>query len=353
MAVSLKDISEHLDLSICVVSQVLNNHPRSRSLRPETRERVLAAARELGYSRNEMAAAMAKKHSNVLAFVTGDMGSVEYTGRIQNGVLEAAAACNYLVMLHRLKDFSPAETAQKILGWRAAGVVFHVAGLEDICRITPVLDQNRIPWGTVNLSNPGGIGVTSDDFSGIESLVGLFHEKGRRHAAFLSQGRSGKEFSLTRSSGYLSGMKKYYPDKEPLILDHGDLSGLFRQLESGNIDAVICESDHLAASLVNAAAARGIDVPQKLSVAGFGNSVISEYTNPPLTTVAQDFEDMGTQTVQQLVHVIEKRKTKTDFCRLLPAKIIERSSTQAEDRNHYTDMTDLFFKTQQQRGGNQ
>ena len=326
MAVSLKDISEHLDLSICVVSQVLNNHPRSRSLRPETRERVLAAARELGYSRNEMAAAMAKKHSNVLAFVTGDMGSVEYTGRIQNGVLEAAAACNYLVMLHRLKDFSPAETAQKILGWRAAGVVFHVAGLEDICRITPVLDQNRIPWGTVNLSNPGGIGVTSDDFSGIESLVGLFHEKGCRRVAFLSQS-SGKEFSLTRSAGYLSGMKKYYPDKEPLILDHGDLPELFRQLESGNIDAVICESDHLAASLVNAAAARGIDVPQKLSVAGFGNSVISEYTNPPLTTVAQDFEDMGTQTVQQLVHVIEKRKEKNVFCRLLPAKIIERDST--------------------------
>jgi LacI family transcriptional regulator len=327
MAVSLKDISEHLDLSICVVSQVLNDHPRARSLRPETRERVLAAARELGYCKNEMAASMAKKHSNVLAFVTGDMGSVEYTGRIQNGVLEAASSCNYLVMLHRLNDFSPAETAQKILGWRAAGVVFHVAELEDISQITPVLDRNHIPWGTVNLSNPEGIGVTSDDSAATESLVALFHKKGCRHVAFLSQGGEKVEFCQTRTAGYLAGMKKYYPEKAPLILNSGEPSELFRLFEENFADAVICVSDHLAASLVNAAASRGIGIPQKLSVAGFGNSVISEYANPPLTTVAQDFEDMGTQTVRQLVHVIEKRKAKKDFCRLLPAKIIERDST--------------------------
>ena len=328
MAVSLKNIAEHLNVSTCIVSQVLNNHPRALSLRPETREKILAAARELGYSRNEMAAAMTRKNSNVLAFVTGDMGSVEYTGRIQNGVLEAAGKCNYLVMLHRLNDSSPAETAQKILGWRAAGVIFHVISLESIYEITQILEKNNVPWGTVNLSNPGGIGVTSDDFSGTENIVKLFAEQGCRRVAHLTSDGGKKEFVIKRSDGYLSGIKKYYPSQSEIIFNFkGAAAELLTQIRELGADAVVCDSDHIAAALVNAAVSAGIRVPEELAVAGFGNSVISEYTNPSLTTVAQDFEDMATQTVKQLVRVIEKRQAETGYDQFLPVKIIQRNST--------------------------
>ena len=329
MAVSLKSIAEHLNVSTCIVSQVLNDHPRARSLRSETREKILAAARELGYSRNEMAAAMARKNSNVLAFVTGNMGAVEYTGRIQNGVLEAAGRYNYLVMLHRLNDSSPAETAQKILGWRAAGVIFHVVSLEDIKEITQVLEKNDIPWGTVNLSNPGGIGVTSDDFSGTENMVKLFAQNNRRHAAYLtSSGNEIGEFAVKRSSGYISGIKKYYPSHSETILNFSSgMPELLSQIRELKIDAIVCDSDRIAAELINAAVSAGFRVPEELSVAGFGNSVISEYTNPPLTTVAQDFEDMATHTVRQVVCVIEKCRAETEYNQFLPVTILQRGST--------------------------
>lgn len=337
MAVSLKHIAEHLNVSTCIVSQVLNDHPRARTLRPETREKILSAARELGYSRNEMAAAMAKKHSNILAFVTGDMGSVEYTGRIQNGVLDAAGACGYLVMLHRLNNSSPAETIRKILGWRAAGVIFHVVSLEDIREITPVLDKNKIPWGTVNLSNPGRIGVTSNDFAGTEELTGLLSQKGHRRTAYAAVETPPGEFRRARENGYLSGMKKYYPADEPVFIrlpqpvdnENIDMQNVIPEIREKQIDAVICESDHIAACLLRQAVQSGLRVPEDLAIAGFGNSIISEYTNPPLTTVAQDFEDMATQTLRQLIGVIEKRKALTEYSQFLPVRIIRRGSTGA------------------------
>ena len=79
MAVSLKDISQRTHINICSVSQVLNNHPKAERLRQETRDKILLAAKELGYCRNEAAATIRKKRSNVLAFVTSEMGSIEYT----------------------------------------------------------------------------------------------------------------------------------------------------------------------------------------------------------------------------------------------------------------------------------
>ncbi len=341
MAVSLKNIAEHLNVSTCIVSQVLNNHPRALSLRPETREKIIAAARELGYSRNEMAAAMAKKNSNILAFVTGDMGSVEYTGRIQNGVLEAAGECNYLIMLHRLNDSSPAETIKKILGWRVSGVVFHVASLETISEITVKLDKQNIPWGTVNLSNPDGIGFTSNDFDGIEELTGLLFKNGCRKTAYAAIENPPGEFRRARENGYLSGMKKYYPGNEPVFIrlpepennESINMQNVISEIRRKQVDGVICESDHIAAALLRQAVQSSLRVPEDLSITGFGNSVIAEYTNPPLTTVAQDFESMGRQTVHKIINVIEKHKKEELFEQLLPTQIISRQSVKMSVNN--------------------
>ena len=332
MAVSLKNIAERVNVSICSVSQVLNDHPRAQALRPETRKKILDAARELGYFKNEMAASMVRKNTRVLAFVTADMGSIEYTGRIQNGVLEAAGQCDYLVMLHRLNNSSPAETIRKLLGWRVAGVVFHVASLETISGITAKLDKQNIPWGTVNLSNPGGIGSTSNDFAGVEELTGLFSRNGHRKTAYVAVGYTDGEFRRTRESGYLSGMKKYYPSDEAVFIclprpgdnKNTNIQNVIPELLEKQIDAVICESDHIAAALLRQAIQSGLRVPEDLSIAGFGNSVIAEYTNPPLTTV--DFEGMGRQTVHNIIRAVEKRKKEEVSDQLLPAQIIIRQS---------------------------
>ena len=332
---TMSDIAAECGISRSVVSLVLNGRDKELGIAPSTRDQILRVAGEIGYCRNELAASIGKKHSQVLAFVTADMGSVEYTGRIQNGVLDAASERGYTVTVHRLKKNTNTEIIRKILGWRAAGVIFHVASLEKIREITDVLDKNAIPWGTVNLSNPGGIGVTTDDRSGIENAVRLLAEHGHRRIVFLAYGKMKLEFQLNRENGYLEGMKKYVPDFQPLICrlagpeemeNMAYFSGLVNQWNQEKADAVICESDQLATAFGRAAQSCGYSIPETFSLIGFGNSIISENFNPPLATISQDFEEMGCRTVNWLADVIEKKHLDREPEIFIPTEFIERGS---------------------------
>ena len=330
----MTDIAVECGISRSVVSLVLNGRDKELGIAASTRDQILRVAREIGYCRNELAASIGKKHSQVLAFVTADMGSVEYTGRIQNGVLDAASERGYTVTVHRLKKNTNAEIIRKIIGWRAAGVIFHVAALDTIRTITPVLDKNGIPWGTVNLSNPGGIGVTTDDRSGIENAVRLLAERGHRKIVFAGIGTSSmKEFQINRETGYLDGMKKYLPEQTPHVLrlsepeklnDMAYLTERILPQLRGKTDGLVCESDQLAAALGRAVQMTGGSIPGTFSLVGFGNSVISENFNPPLSTIAQDFEEMGSRTVNWLADVIEN-KTAAREC-FIPTAFIPRGS---------------------------
>ena len=332
---TMLDIAQECGISRSVVSLVLNGRDKELGIASATRDQILRVAGEIGYCRNELAASIGKKHSQVLAFVTADMGSVEYTGRIQNGVLDAASERGYTVTVHRLKKNTNAEIIRKILGWRAAGVIFHVAQLSVIQDITAVLDKNVIPWGTVNLSNPGGIGVTTDDRSGIENAVRFLAERGHRRIVFLAHGKMRLEYQLNRENGYLAGMKKYVPDFQPLICrlagpeeleNMAYFSGLVKQWNQGKADAVICESDQLATAFGRAAQSCGYSIPETFSLIGFGNSIISENFNPPLATISQDFEEMGSRTVNWLADVIEKKHLDREPEIFIPTEFIERGS---------------------------
>ncbi len=339
MAVSLRDISNLTSVNICSVSQVLNNHPRAQSLRPETRAKILAAAQELGYCRNELAASVARRHGKVLGFVSGEMGGVEYTGRIQNGVLDAASERGYTVTVHHLAEDNAEEVTRKLIGWRVAGVIFHVASLKLIAKITKDLGKHGIVWGTVNLSNPDGIGVTSDDAAGVEDAVRLLREYGHQNIVFFANKRLASheqiEYQVRREAGFRAGMAKYYPNQTPLLYHAEDIqsfndmqymSKLGRSFIEENVDGVICESDVFASALSRAVFAAGYTLPDAFSLIGFSNSIYAEASYPMLTTIAQDFEKMGRDTVHFVSDTIEKKKSNLPRNLLHPVEIIERQS---------------------------
>lgn len=341
MTASLRDISGRTGVNICSISQVLNGHPRAQSLRPETRARILAAAKELGYCRNELAASVARRHGNVLAFVSGEMGGVEYTGRIQNGVLDAASARGYTVTVHHLGQGCADEVIRKLIGWRVAGVIFHVPRLGLIQQMTEVLDRHAMIWGTVNLSNPGGIGVTTDDAAGMENAVRLLAEYGHRKILFFANMKhplyDQTEYQVRRETGFRQGMLKYYPGQEPvvhnlkdslLLQDEDCMRELAAKFIREKFDGVICESDLFASVLSRAALSAGYSLPDAFSLIGFGDSIYSVAAYPCLTTIAQNFEKMGQDTVHFVTDVIEKKNVKKLHNSLLPVEIRERDSVQ-------------------------
>ena len=337
MAVTLKDISRETGINLCSVSQVLNGHPRANSLRQETRQRILETAARLGYSKNQMAAAIGKKHSNVLAFVHSDMGTVEYTGRIQNGVIEAAGERGYTLLVHHISN-SPEDFLRKIVGWRIAGVIFHVSQLKSIEPFTELLNREKIPYGTVNLSNPDGIGVTTDDASGIIKAVRYLKESGHRKIVYLYTGKSDVipdiEYKVRRISGFESGIRKIYPEETPYLqrIDYSRshdlkyMESVLSDLLKNQVDGVICESDVLASALNNIAFFKGYHVPEVFSLIGFGGSMISETTYPMLSSVVQDFEKMGKIATDSIIDVVEKKKEHLLQNQLLPVSLLIRES---------------------------
>ena len=342
MAVTLKDISRETGINLCSVSQVLNDHPRAQSLRPETRKLILETALRLGYSKNQMAASIGKKHSNVLAFIHSDMGTVEYTGRIQNGVIESASRRGYTLTVHHIGE-SPEKLMRKLMGWRVAGVIFHVSKLSQLEPFLADLVREKIPFGTVNLSNPDGIGITTDDASGIRDAVSFMKESGHKKLVYAFSGKSRKipdiEYKTRRIHGFCEGIRSFYPDEpEPFILpvdysrahDRKYMGLVLDKIITAKADGVICESDVLAAALNNIAFFKGCSVPEIFSLIGFGGSMISETSFPMLTTVAQDFERMGEIATDSIIDAIEKKNIRSTQNQLIPVSLVLRESVKIQ-----------------------
>lgn len=336
MSPGLKDIAAIAGVDIGTVSHVLNRRPKAALLKPETRQRILRAASELGYCRNEMASSVATGHGNVLAFVTGEMGSAEYTGRIQSGIFDEACARGYSVSVYHLNGNNHNEIIQRILGWRTAGVVFHISGLENASEIIETLKKNNIPYGTANLSNPGGIGVTTDDYQGALDAIKYLAGLGHRKILFLSipeRNAYSNEYSFNRRKGYMDGMKKYLPDVRPDILEvsnsePGSVAGIREKLREARPTAVFCLGDSFAMRVFQAADQEGVAIPEQLSVVGYGGLVMSEYAAVPMTTVIQDFEKMGALTARQVIDRLEKKEVGDPERNIrLPVKLLVRDST--------------------------
>jgi DNA-binding LacI/PurR family transcriptional regulator len=122
------------------------------------------------------------------------------------------------------------------------------------------------------------------------------------------------------------------PVPEVLVGDWTARSGyeLGRRL-AGDPDAtaVFCANDEMAAGVVRALYESGRRVPDDLSVVGFDDIPLAEFLWPPLTTVQQDFHQIGSRLIDLLVRQIRDRETLTDSRIVVPTRLVVRASTGA------------------------
>lgn len=337
----LKDIAEAAGVDIGTVSHVLNRRPKADCLRAETREKILRIAEELGYCRNEMAASVAKKHGNVLAFICEDMGSVDYTGRIQNGILEEAASHDYAVIVYHLKKQNQNEILRKIIGWRTAGVIFHISDLKHASGMMNLLDQQSIPYGTANLTNPNGIGVTTDDYHGMRLAVECLKKHHCKKPLFFTYPgdyvQEQSEYLVNREAGFQKALGEFFPDIDFMRYSPANMNSSFeltkqlqpllKEFQSYEYDGIVCVSDMLAIELLRAASEVGIHIPSDLSIIGYGDLGVASLVYPRLTTLSQNFERIGSMTAHLVIESIMKKVTERENCNLLlPVHLIERET---------------------------
>ncbi len=301
-------VARHAGVSHQTVSRVLNDPD---AVRPETRERVLASMRELGYSRNLAARALVTAHTSLLGVVwTG----TDFFGPSSTVVaIELAArAAGYSTLVGALGEYEADEM-------RAVFQTFRDRGVEGIVTVAPHERASalatRFAEGipTVLVSAPGSrpefTCVAVDQELGARLVVGHMVERGCRRIMHIS-GPSDWFDAQLRVRGWRvalqgAGLK----DSAVLVGDWSPESGYAigrDMIASGDLpDGIFCGNDAMALGLLAALRESGIAVPADVSVTGFDDITGAAFMVPPLTTVFQPFAELGRVALESLVRVMD------------------------------------------------
>ena len=299
---SIRDVARLAGVSRQTVSRVINAHP---SLRPETRDRVLAVIEELRYRPNRLAQALGTSSSRTIGVLVYQRAQYGPTAAMQ-GIESAAQAAGYVVNTTHLTSNTPGAIREALDLQRA----HRVDGLVIIApqvKVLRVIDELALELPYVMLhgrapTDPHALFV--DQVAGARAATRHLLELGHREIYHLAGPQEWIE-AEARMQGYLDEMIEADQVVAAPVLgdwtaDFGYYAG--RELaRTCDLTAVFAANDQMALGLMHAFRDIGLDVPRDVSVVGFDDIPEAAHFWPPLTTVRQDFADLGRQCVARLL----------------------------------------------------
>jgi LacI family transcriptional regulator len=339
--ITISDVAARAGVSAATVSYVLNDRTTSVRISEDTRSRVMESAAELGYRRNEFARAMITGKTQLLGFWVMQSNR-EPVVRVLAGAMKEADNNGYFIKMLGFDNGSlDSRILERCVEWRLAGVIVIHAPSEAVSSLQPKLDNSGIPIVIVDGQQQpeGSISIRSRDEHGITSLVEHLVSLGHSNIAFIGGKPKDDVISLRREQAYLCGMKRFnlarFSRVEYGCWEADCTERVARQMLSHKLErptAVLCAGDHTAMVVIRTAVEMGIAVPHDLSVVGFDDLAAAELYNPPLTTVAQPFEEMGRVAVQRLLRCISAKEQKNSgsdeiLQELVTTRLIVRGST--------------------------
>lgn len=322
------DVARLAGVSQKTVSRVINGEP---NVRDNLRERVLQAARELGYRPNTAARALIKGRFHRIGVVT--LGSTLYGPASTLVALERAArSTGYSLSIVCTLEGEPggiSAAIDSLIGQGVDGIVLSepidegqdVAFDPDV----PVVSFNQLPQPCADKGVfVGGDGVAAARVA-TEHLLSLGHP-----TVWHVAGPQRWWVSRDRLVGWREALAAAGVPEPPVLRgDWYPASGYAAGLElvaAGNVSAVFVANDDMAIGVMRALAEAGLRVPKDVSVVGFDDTPSAAYLVPPLTTVRGDFEGAAVRGLQVLVERIEG-VTGTPVPDEPPVELIVRGST--------------------------
>ena len=315
---TVRQLAAQLGLSPATVSRALNGHSHVAAA---TRRRVLAAVAQ-------------RSVKNGLVFVRCPYELTDYFGPIVSSVgetlrlhgremlLDAGGSSYHDDVLRRLPERAeiagavlilPPEETGEIEALRASGTPFVV--------IDP---RVRVPKDVLS--------VSAANFSGSRDATAHLAELGHRRIGVISAGpvlAAGE----ARLAGHASALAQVGALVGPELVRYGEPIAPTGRKEGGELldldprpTAIVCFNDKVAVGVLEAAADRGVQVPQDLSVVGFDDIDVSRATTPRLTTVRQPLQEMGRMAVTALMRVLDGHRAEALHIELA-TELVVRDST--------------------------
>jgi LacI family transcriptional regulator len=334
---SITEVARLAGVSAATASRVVSasGYPVS----PATRERVLEAAKALDYVPNALARGRLRSRTPMVAVIVHDITD-PYFAEIVRGVEDAAASAGYLVITCSSERDAERERSyvRLLRSIRAAAVVFAGSGLDDP-ELTEEMDRHLAAMkadgaAVVHLS-PHALGqadVGVDNAAGVAAMVAALVSLGHRRIGFLAGPRSlyvGRE----RLAGYRRSLDDAGIDYDDQLVVRtsfdvrGGALGVDTLLAAGSpVTAICCANDLLALGALQRLAELGIDVPGKVSVAGFDDISTAALTAPSLSTVRLPLRELGRLGFEHANRVLGGDEP---VRHVLPFEVVLRGSTAA------------------------
>ncbi|MFO7322909.1 MAG: LacI family DNA-binding transcriptional regulator [Chloroflexota bacterium] len=329
---NLEHIARLAGVSRSTVSRVINNHP---NVKPETRARVQAIIREQNFRPNAAARTLVTQESNVLSLVIPQAVASTFTDpyfpMLIQSITAKANELDYALMLWIGNSNEMADRfAQRVLENSLFGGLLIAAAVNNDPLI-PYLVNVQIPFliiGPPPLPELNFIDV--DNLGAARAAVSHLIDMGWKRIGTIT-GPLNMGAAAARLDGYRLALQEAGLTVDEALIVEGrfdEPSGYeaMNALLQQQVDAVFVASDMMAFGALRAIHEAGLRVPEDIGIVGFDDLPASASSTPPLTTVRQPIQEVGSLATQMLADLLQGR-AEPPYQKILPATLVVRQSS--------------------------
>ncbi|MCX7903323.1 MAG: LacI family transcriptional regulator [Caloramator sp.] len=333
---TIEDVAREAGVSITTVSRVINgNYP----VKKETRERVEAAIKKLNFQPNPLARSLINKKTNSIGVVVPGITNMFFT-EVVHGIERVMRIRDYDVYISDSRGRADSEKRRinKFLERYVDGIILIDPQTENMKNGFIEEVSQKIPVVCINgyHERVKTNFVLSDEEKGTKEALEHLIALGHKNIAFI-RGESSYSYDI-KENLYKEYMKNI--GKEPVIFTVQDgnnidvventmklIVEMSNKFDLGkDITAFFACNDLMAVGALNGCYELNIKVPDDIAIIGFDNIILSQMTNPKLTTVDQNMRLLGERAAEKILELIEDKKliSKTE---VIETKLIIRKST--------------------------
>lgn len=329
----MKEIARKLGVSVSTVSRALKDSPE---LHPDTKKKIVEAAKAMNYQYNLLAQSLRISRSKVLGVIVPELTSHFFSSNI-SGISDTAYRRGYNVMICQSNESYEQEKAnvKTLVSSQVDGLLISLSRETKSYEHLQELYDREIPFimfDRVTEEIPVSK-VTVDDAHGAYLAVHHLLEQGCRKIAYFS-GPEDLYISKKRKEGYLEALKEYgIPESEARIYvtdltPEGNRKISLQMIaEKDRPDAVFAMIDPLAIDLMTVLKEKDVKIPDEIALAGFTNNPTSAVVDPSLTTISQPGYEMGKIAANHLLDQLDEIVSDEPQSFVLQTTLVARESS--------------------------
>lgn len=304
---TINDVARLAGVSKKTVSRVINQSPL---VRPETREKVLALMRELGYAPDPQARGLAFRRSFLIGLVY-DNPTAQYIVNMQYGVLDALRDSGFELVVHPCDSRAEGYVegiCRFVQQQKLHGVILipRVSEDQELADALQAIGCRYVRIASLPLDEPARMVLTHDRRAGAE-VAEYLESLGHRHVGLIT-GPKRYRSAIERGGGFVEGLgRRGITLSEDCIYEGGytfesGVAGAEHLLSRNpRPTAIFACNDEMAAGVYKAALRMGLSIPGDLSVVGYDDSPLASQVWPALTTIRLPIRDLGRQAASMLI----------------------------------------------------